>query len=461
MRCGYVRGRTGVASVTIPPLQAALILPQEARNAGALAIISGSTGNVWNTSVEGYGSPRYAYNWTTRNHDKDLKAPLSGAAADSQAAWEGVAPQTIFENSDVVDATYYTSLGTPTQKPLRCQGLAKRTSIEFATTYQGQARVSLLSPGDCPGHMGRKQGYVGLEETITHGSLAVSEESGKIFKMFQDQASETVEACALRVGSHHVVPGNTTCCFHVDGMPDYYWRNWGVVNPATAADGSTVSAQYGFYPRYNIPNMCNWGAIVISNQSTSDSLTVNFWSKAAWAVQLQADDDGSALSSLATMARMEAEIIAPHMPPNSDPRAFYPTIVGHDQSELIKLHTSAIGNLGQHSGERPHSTGTVAKVAPTTGQTIFDGVKRFAHGLTNVASSAFSGIRSVIQNLGGISRAFPMASALMSRLPGVPGAIGKAGVAASAFLGLTGGGAQPPARRITGRRVSSRVEELD
>jgi len=355
--------------------------------------------------VEGYGSPKA---------DTDFSSYVDQTLSNDESAfWEGIWPQAFYEDTNCVKNTYYTHLPSVAQ-PLACQSLGKRTTVEFSTTYNGQANVRVVSPGACPGHLGRKQAFV------QYGFQGDIENRHRTSQLFQ-AGIESPLNLAKRIGTLHTVAGNDTCSFHTDAAPEYYWRNWGILDAVDAPATGVISTTNNFHPREQVTSALNVGMIIIENNSATDALVVNFSSKASWAVQLPHDENTStALSALAIAARMQAEPMVPHFPPDSEPAAFHPPIMGKNGADLTRQHVQALGPVGSLHGERPHTVATVQHTGIAT--RLFDGAKRVVAGVSNVLGGVYNGVRSVINKIGGIGTV----GALMSRIPGRAGMVGRA-----------------------------------
>lgn len=279
------------------------------------------------------------------------------AGTFTSAAWEGFSPQSYYEDSNCVKGVYFTNLPTTNRHPLIYQRQAARLSVRFATTYNGMAEVRIVSPGDSPGHIGRKQAphsYDANVDVVSNGDSKVREEyRGHIHSIFQSNGSESAAALAARAGAVHVVPGNKSTSFHMDSCPDYSWARWGQLDATDAPDNSFTSVGHNFHPR-NYRREMSQGFVLITNHAATDDLVVYFSSKALFSVILQGDDTTRGISALAGTMRLSAPTVEFHPPPRRDPYAFEPTILADTgpshRIAMERRHGTAIGSAHD---ERP------------------------------------------------------------------------------------------------------------
>jgi hypothetical protein len=333
LRFAYVGGRTAMQSVTIPAGQTALFVPMPYRINGMNAYVT--TG--------GAGVPTSTMDWTAEGVSKDQSH--AGAVA---AAWEGIAPQTLYEDSDLVDATYYTHLPATGRVPLLKQQLGVRSTLKLATTYDGQADIWIASPGDCPDYIGRKQESHKFDpltdaSAVSTGHIPGSDLSGIHHTTFMASASESPVDFCKRVGKLHTVSGNQSAVFHVDGSPEYGWTYWGTLNsaaPSNASDEGYKSTNHNFEPRDNIPYFVKNGMTIVTNNSATDSLVVHYRARFEWATILQSDDGNRNISGLASLARFQAPQLTSHVPPIG-PLLMRQSLLASDAGHLAALHATA------------------------------------------------------------------------------------------------------------------------
>lgn len=344
-KVGYVSARTLTQTQSVAPGQTVMILPHLWRDSGVIAYVT----------VAGVGIPTTAVDWTAAGASADRTI-----AETSHANWEGLEPQSFFEDSSVVDATYYTALPSATAEPLLKQRMGTRTTVKFATTYNGQAEVRVVSPGDSGNYVGRNQErhrYV-LDRTGYTGQPG-AEFTGDHHTVYQPSTSETPLDFAKRAGKVHMVGGNKSATFHVDGSPDYSWTYWGALKAAVAADAGHVSVNANFEPRLNIAHRHKMGMIFVTNNSTTDNLVVYYKTRMLFAVLLQADDSFRSIPALATQMRRNAARLISHVPPQTPPRAFFPTIIASDESSLVNAHQRVVGDHAQHGDTIAPSSATI------------------------------------------------------------------------------------------------------
>lgn len=390
----YVRGRTAVVALVIPPGLKGMILSESGRTFGGAGYLTGA-GDL--------GVPTAAIDWTAAGSTQDKTL-----ARSATAPWEGVSPQSLYEDSNLVYQTEYTvaangGANLDNKAPLLCQRLASRVSLQLSTTYNGQAEIRTVTAGDSQSHVGRRQEThrfdVDSEAQVLSTAGHDPAMTGTFNTIHQAGTSESPYTLAERIGALHVVPGNQKAHWHVDATPDYSWRYWGRLDPTSAPDNGRSSQVFNFEPRDNMAfHAHKSGYTVVSNRSSTDSLTVYFRVKTVWAVVLQGDDGVRSISGLASLARLQAPRLIPHMPPTSDPRAFFPTQVGPSAGDLAALHAIHIGPaVAALHDERPSTAATITHIAP-------DGVQPAT--VREVASvSTWSRIKSVIQDVAGVAAA--------------------------------------------------------